>query len=392
MRNEAPTPVAQTIVFVDVQFAGRTAGARLAARDALHEAMATTLTEAGVSRENIHQEDRGDGLLILIPSEVPQSRLAGHVSQRLTAALDRHNRGRVPEARIRVRMAVHTGQVHHDDHGSVGAALNFTCRLLDSPALKNALARSSGNLAVIVSDRFFQEVVRGDPTGSPGTYQCVQITVQGTHATAWIHLIDDPQPRTRASGKQDPQQAPDRPSEREVHPDGRGFEEFYRTNFRTIRNIVNARAQDWTLAEDVTDQAMMIAYRKWDDLHEHPNPIGFVVVTARRILSRTQRQRAKASPPAPHLSLDANPGLQLQAQSGNPADLAITRTALNQALKALPVDQRECFVLHEILDHPIRTIAQLLNLPEGTIKTRLRAARLALRELLHDDLGEGNAR
>jgi RNA polymerase sigma-70 factor, ECF subfamily len=69
----------------------------------------------------------------------------------------------------------------------------------------------------------------------------------------------------------------------------------------------------------------------------------------------------------------------------DPADTVIGRTVVDQALRALPSDQRECFVLHEILDRPVREIAELLALPEGTVKTRLRTARLSLRDLL----GEG---
>jgi DNA-directed RNA polymerase specialized sigma24 family protein len=36
----------------------------------------------------------------------------------------------------------------------------------------------------------------------------------------------------------------------------------------------------------------------------------------------------------------------------------------------------------------VRRIAELLNIPEGTVKTRLRAARQSLRELLNDEGGE----
>lgn len=169
-----------------------------------------------------------------------------------------------------------------------------------------------------------------------------------------------------------------------------GFECFYREHFRLVRNVLYARAQDWTLAADVADQAMMIAYRKWDDLNNHPNQVGFVITTARRILSRVQRRQAAKSAPNQPLSLDALSYLDQYSPSPDPADIVSARLALDQALKALPADQRECFVLHEIHDHPIRTIAALLNIPEGTIKTRLRAARSALRELLNDDPGEGD--
>jgi RNA polymerase sigma-70 factor (ECF subfamily) len=166
------------------------------------------------------------------------------------------------------------------------------------------------------------------------------------------------------------------------------FNEFYLSRFSFVRNVINRRAQDWMLAEEVTDEAMAIAYRKWDELREHPNPVGFVIVTAYRILLRIQRQRARKNPPVHPLSLEATPGLELKAPAAGPDDIAVNRTALEQALRCLAVGQRERFVLHEILGYPIRQVAELLNLPEGTVKTRLRAARRILRDLLNDNLGE----
>ncbi len=52
------------------------------------------------------------------------------------------------------------------------------------------------------------------------------------------------------------------------------------------------------------------------------------------------------------------------------------------ALLALPVEQREVVVLRHRLDLSHAEMAELLNVPEGTIKSRLARALAVLREHL----------
>jgi RNA polymerase sigma factor (sigma-70 family) len=169
------------------------------------------------------------------------------------------------------------------------------------------------------------------------------------------------------------------------------FDAFYLANFRLVRNIVNARVQDWELAEEAADEAMAIAYRKWSEVREHPNPVGYVAKTARYILLRAQRQRAAHSPPAGYVSLSAVPGIEVQADDANPADIVVRRMDLLRCMRALPPDQRECLVLYS-LGYRVLEIAGLLDTPEGTVKTRLKTARQSLREILGDESAEGGAR
>lgn len=390
-RPQAPPALHRVISCIDIaDFAAphRTDADQIAVRDAFYRALRSTFAGAGLVWEDCYFEDRGDGALVLVPPAVPTHLLLAVVPNELAAVLREHNRNRRPEARIRLRLSIHAGEVQADSSGIAGQSITLALRLLDSPSLKRALARSSGELALIMSESFYRGVIRQDPAFDPAAYQLVTIAVKETKVRAWIRVFPDPHLPARGTADHDPRQASthgDRPRGR---PGAGDFDEFYLSNCRLVRNVINARAQDWTLAEEVTDEAMAIAYRKWDELREHPNPVGFVIVTARRILSRTQRQRARKNPPGHPVSLDVPPGLELKATAAGPEDIAVNRTALEQALRGLPTDQRECFVLHEILGHPVRQIAEALNLPEGTVKTRLRAARQALRYQLGDNLGE----
>jgi hypothetical protein len=186
-------PVHRTIMVVDVERFGdpaRTNLNQLAVRDGLYKAMAQAFRKSGVVWANCVSEDRGDGALILIPPDVPKICLATSLPGRLVAAVSWHNaRYAIPE-RMRLRVALHAGEVYRDAHGVAGTAINHAFRLVEAPALRSALDASPGVLALIVSDWLFSEVVRHDPAAVPGLYRQVQVVVKETVAVGWIRLPD----------------------------------------------------------------------------------------------------------------------------------------------------------------------------------------------------------
>jgi len=70
------------------------------------------------------------------------------------------------------------------------------------------------------------------------------------------------------------------------------------------------------------------------------------------------------------------------------AESALLRPRLEAALRALPDEQREVFVLREYSGLPFAEIAQVTGTPENTVKSRMRYALEALRRRL-EELGVG---
>jgi len=189
--------VHRAIVCVDVEGFGdrrRTNPDQVVARDGLYCALSRAFARSGMYWEDCYHEDRGDGALILIPSDVPKSLLVTDVPRELAAALSEHNQAHDPQERIRLRLAVHAGEIHHDAHGVAGTAINVAFRLLEAAPLKRALAGSSGVLAVIASRWFFEEVIRHTPASGPASYRRVPVAVKETRDSAWICRPDDPYP------------------------------------------------------------------------------------------------------------------------------------------------------------------------------------------------------
>src|ERR1700742_1111917 len=183
--------VHRTILVVDVAGFGdhrRNNVDQLAVRTGLYRALAQAFGEAGISWADCEQEDRGDGALILAPAEMPKGPFVEALPGALVAALRRHNRGRRAAEQVRLRMALHAGEINYDEHGVTSTAINLAFRLLDSAPVKSALAESTGVLAIITSAWFFEEVVRHSRGYDPTSYRSVSVTVKETTATAWVHL------------------------------------------------------------------------------------------------------------------------------------------------------------------------------------------------------------
>lgn len=199
--------VHRAIVVVDVEGFGdqrRTNLDQVAVRDGLYRAMQDAFGRAGIPWDNCGHEDRGDGVSVLVSAEVPKALLAESLPPALITALRAHNGERPGQERIRLRMALHAGEVHYDQHGVTAVAVNLAFRLLDAGPLKAALASSPGVLAVIVSLWFFEEVVRH--SGAVPGYRPVEVAAKETTRTGWICLPDQVVP-ARWSGQVD-QQAP----------------------------------------------------------------------------------------------------------------------------------------------------------------------------------------
>ncbi|MGW4114596.1 substrate-binding domain-containing protein [Actinosynnema sp. NPDC004786] len=181
--------VHRTVVVVDVSaFSRRSLIPQGAIRRGLYAALAAAFEDCGLDWSAAYHEDRGDGVLVLVPPDVPKSRVADGLVHALHGELRRYNATRTEDALMRLRMAITAGEVQHDDEGVVGEAVTLAFRLLDSRPLRDALERSTGLFALIVSDRFYADVVEPDPAMDPGSFRRVDVEVKEVRGHAWLHL------------------------------------------------------------------------------------------------------------------------------------------------------------------------------------------------------------
>ncbi|MEU4801694.1 hypothetical protein [Actinosynnema sp. NPDC023587] len=192
-----PRAIHYTVVVVDVEGFGdgaRTTPDQLKVRKGLYRALHRAFDRARLPWAECRREDRGDGVLILAPASIPKALFVDSLPGALAAAVREHNRDHRAGERVRLRMAVHAGEVAHDDQGVTGDAVNLTFRLVDSEPARVALARSSGVLSVIVSDWFHQNVVRHTAGIDETTYQQVPVVAKKTETVGWVSSPDGGHP------------------------------------------------------------------------------------------------------------------------------------------------------------------------------------------------------
>jgi RNA polymerase sigma-70 factor, ECF subfamily len=123
--------------------------------------------------------------------------------------------------------------------------------------------------------------------------------------------------------------------------------------------------------DDCAQQVFLVASRKLEDL-QAASERAFLFGTAWRVASDARRARARRREVTEDDALDA------ADQRPDPEQIADQRQAralLDEVLDALPMDLRAPFVLFELEELPTAEIAAMLDLPTGTVASRLRRAR-----------------
>jgi len=167
-------------------------GAPVVTQYRFQEAITRLLREAadaaGLKRSLWVTQEAGDSVFAVLPEGASEPALVDPFMRALDAGLRADNHGRVPAARLRLRAAVHFGPASPGDNGFVGRGPVETGRILDSAALRGALAEASeACLAVGVSSAVFHDVVQaGHTTFRPDEFRDVLVEEKEYRERAWI--------------------------------------------------------------------------------------------------------------------------------------------------------------------------------------------------------------
>lgn len=164
--------------------------------------------------------------------------------------------------------------------------------------------------------------------------------------------------------------------------DGAAFEALVLRYETPLRKLVYGYVLNWEVAEDVAQDAFLLAYRKLGDLGESA---AFKSWLYRIAINRAHDELRRAA--RWRLRLDRNVGDEALAElpaagAESAVESRLLRRALVRELARLPKSQRAAVVLKDVVGMKYVEIAECLGCPIGTAQIRVHRGRQKLRRRL----------
>ena len=137
--------------------------------------------------------------------------------------------------------------------------------------------------------------------------------------------------------------------------------------------------------DDAVQQVFLIAAERLDDIRENSER-AFAFGTALRVAQTLRRRSAREL-----MSDEADRNISPLPGPEELADQHRAREVLGRVLDGMPLELRTVFVLFELEGLSSPEIAELENVPLGTVASRLRRARARFHELVAHETGQRRA-
>ncbi|WP_181808378.1 hypothetical protein [Streptomyces shenzhenensis] len=165
-------------------------------RHVLRAALSDALGVADLDAREFGYADTGDGCQLVAPAALPKARLLFPLLPELGARIRAHNGHAGADTRLRVRAALHAGEIRLDPDGTAsGAPFEALARLLDSAPLRHATSAGTGGtpLAAILSQHFYEETVGHGHEGlEADAFTAAEVRVKEYAARAWLWYPGSP--------------------------------------------------------------------------------------------------------------------------------------------------------------------------------------------------------
>ena len=160
----------------------------------------------------------------------------------------------------------------------------------------------------------------------------------------------------------------------------RRFKEVALPHLRAAYGLARWLIRNHEDAEDVVQEAYLSAFKQFDS-YRGGDSLAWILAIVRNACYTRLRQKPKQNEAFDEESYYANgmePAAALGAADNNPEAILLRRldgTMVQQALEQLPVEFREVMVLRTYDELSYNEIAAIMDIPVGTVMSRLARAR-----------------
>ncbi len=154
------------------------------------------------------------------------------------------------------------------------------------------------------------------------------------------------------------------------------FQALYHLYHRRLARFLTRMTRHYDLAEEIINDTLWIVWQRAGDFRGSSRVSTWVMGIAYRRALKTFR-RASLHPVA-----DESEAVDAGSDAGADIDQAARGQSIARALAALPVEQRLVVEFTYYLGHSCAEIAEIMDCPVNTVKTRMFHARRKLRILL----------
>ncbi len=167
----------------------------------------------------------------------------------------------------------------------------------------------------------------------------------------------------------------------------KALDELYGRYSRLIFSIALHVVGERATAEEITLDIFITVWQKADTYRPDRGTVRIWLsgMTRNRAIDRLRRERVRLDGQSLRWTEVATPPQSNAQDPESAVDLNLRQQQVREALAQLPAEQRDVLALAYYQGYTQREMAELCNLPLGTVKTRVRLAMQKLRNLLRDE-------
>lgn len=162
------------------------------------------------------------------------------------------------------------------------------------------------------------------------------------------------------------------------------FEKAALPHLSAAYNLARWLTRDETDAEDVVQEAYLRAFKHFGSFHGGDGRPWLLAIVRNTCYTWMQHNRS------PELTISLDDDLhEIESKDLNPEALLLQSAdtqMVRQALEGLPVEFREAIVLRELEGLSYKQIADVAEIPVGTVMSRLARARKRLHQILKSQM------